>query len=363
MIVIPPATRGAVRRALLEWYPKIRRDLPWRKSKDPYKIWISEIMLQQTQVKTVLPYFNRFCFLFPTVRDLARADLQTVLKAWEGLGYYSRARHLHQAARRIDGSLEGRVPDDWERLRELPGIGDYTAAAVLSIAFDKPYAVVDGNVKRVLSRLFLIEEPVNRPAGHKRYQGVATQLLAARAPGDYNQAMMELGALVCSPGKPDCARCPLTAYCKARRTEATGHYPVRIKTQRTPRHRWVAAVIRKNGRLLLVKRPEKGLLGGLWEFPCYTADSKANPAAVQDRLAALLGIETAVGNKLVSVAHAYTHFKIRMDVYLCDWIRGRVRLNGPSDWQWIESGRLEAFPLHRAVRKALGPVRQALAQE
>lgn len=359
--IVPPGVGNTIQQALLAWFPEVRRDLPWRRGTDPYKVWISEIMLQQTQVKTVLPYFQRFCRVFPSVSDLARADLQSVLKLWQGLGYYSRARNMHRCAGIIDQKFAGRIPDSWQQLRQLPGVGDYTAAAVLSIAYAQPYAVVDGNVKRVLSRLFLLPMPVNQANAHKYYQAVADQLLAVHAPGDYNQAIMELGALVCTPKSPDCSRCPLKSCCRAHRRHATDKYPVRIKSTPVPRHLWVSTVIRKNGRILMVQRPAEGLLGGLWEFPCYNAASGEDPIkAAHRRLYAMLGIETAVLSKLVRVTHAYTHFKIRMDVYLCDWVKGRLKLDGPSAGRWVQPHRIESLPIHRAVQKALGGILQAL---
>ncbi|MFZ1983631.1 MAG: A/G-specific adenine glycosylase [Desulfatitalea sp.] len=206
---IPPGTRAAIRRTLGAWYDTHRRDLPWRYTRDPYAIWVSEVMLQQTQVKTVTPYFQRFMQRFPDVGRLAQADEQSVLKSWEGLGYYSRARHLHQAAQRVVHEWDGRLPSTWPEIRQLPGIGDYIAAAVLSIAFAQPHAVVDGNVKRVLARLLRMATPINAAAGHQLFQAAADRLLDVQDPGRHNQAMMELGALVCTPQTPLCAQCPL----------------------------------------------------------------------------------------------------------------------------------------------------------
>ncbi|MEZ4568646.1 MAG: A/G-specific adenine glycosylase, partial [Desulfobacterales bacterium] len=204
-----------IRTALTRWYAENLRHLPWRGSADPYHIWVSEVMLQQTQVATVIPYFKRFCQAFPDIRALAAADLQDVLKLWEGLGYYARARNLHKAAKIVTDQYNGRIPDDADGFMALPGVGDYIGAAVLSIAFDRPLAVVDGNVKRVLARLFEIDAPVNVSASYKIFQSCANLLLNAEDPGTFNQAVMELGALVCRPSGPDCRVCPLAGWCGA----------------------------------------------------------------------------------------------------------------------------------------------------
>ena len=224
-------------------------------------------MLQQTQVQTVEPYYLRFVERFPDVHTLARAELQDVLKLWEGLGYYTRARNLHKAAVMISADFSGRIPDEWKALRVLPGIGDYIAAAVLSIAFACPHAVVDGNVKRVLARLFLMDTPVNHSSAHKTFQSKATHLLDPQNPGDHNQAMMELGAMICTPRTPVCTECPLRNPCMARKKEMTHLYPKRNKPAPVPTRRMVAGVVLKKGLVLMVQRPEHGLLGGLWEFP------------------------------------------------------------------------------------------------
>src|SRR5512137_2692101 len=220
-----PADVARLRRRLLEWYQRQRRPLPWRETHDPYRIWVSEVMLQQTQVKTALPYYRRFLRQFPTLRKLAGADLGDVLKRWEGLGYYARARNLHRAAGMLAAGSGGRIPDRWDDFRALPGVGDYISAAVLSIAFDRPHAVVDGNVKRVLARLLAMAAPTNQTASHKIFQAEADRLLDRRHPGDFNQALMELGALVCAPTSPSCTLCPLIRCCAAHRGGTVARYP------------------------------------------------------------------------------------------------------------------------------------------
>lgn len=358
---LAPATRAAITRALAAWYEETRRDLPWRRTGDPYAIWVSEVMLQQTQVKTVVPYYQRFMERFPTVGHLARAELEAVLKVWEGLGYYSRARHLHRAAQRVEKHMGGRLPDDWPAFRALPGVGDYIAAAVLSIAFAKPHAVVDGNVKRVLARLFTMATPVNLAAGHKPFQRVADQLLDAADPGRHNQAMMELGAQVCAPRQPLCGRCPLALFCGARSARTTDQYPVRVQRHAVGQQQWVAGVVVRQGRLLLTRRPETGLLAGLWELPGgVVRPGEAQDRACVDRVREAVGLDVAVQRHLVTVRHAYTHFKLRLEVFLCAPAHGRVRRNGPAAHQWVPFDQLNRLPLHKAVHKALPAIREIL---
>lgn len=349
---IPDRTVKSIQRALHQWYLNNRRDLPWRRTQDPFAIWVSEVMLQQTQVKTALPYYERFMEMFPTVQCLADATLQAVLKAWEGLGYYSRARNLHRAAGIVASQMDGRLACDWQTFKRLPGVGDYIAAAVLSIAFGRPHAVADGNVKRVLARLFLIDVPVNQATGHKVFQTTAQQLLSHSSPGDHNQAVMELGALVCTPRLPACGSCPLKRFCRAAGTDQIDRYPLRLKTNPTPEHRLVCAVVVKKGRLLLIRRPSEGLLGGLWEFPNGPWKSgEAFTRACIYMVRSAVGLDVKPLGRLTSVRHAYSHFKIHMSVYHCRWQSGRVRLNGPRAFRWVPFEKLEEFPLHGAVQK------------
>ncbi|MDW8228190.1 MAG: A/G-specific adenine glycosylase, partial [Anaerolineales bacterium] len=252
---------------LLAWYEKHARSLPWRNVSDPYAIWISEVMLQQTRVEAVIPYFERWMKRFPTVADLAAAPEQDVLALWEGLGYYRRARNLHQAARIIMAKYGGQIPRELSALRRLPGVGRYTAAAIASIAYGLDVATLDGNLKRVLARLFNIEEPVDTPAGEKRLWALAEQHLPRGRAGDYNQALMDLGATLCLPRAPRCPLCPVNEFCQARALGVQESRPVRQPKKETPHYTVTAAVIRRNGRVLLAQRPSRGLLGGLWEFP------------------------------------------------------------------------------------------------
>ncbi len=343
-----------LRRKLLQWYNLDQRDLPWRRTADPYRIWISEVMLQQTQVNTVIPYYNRFLKLFPNLKALANADLNNVLKAWEGLGYYARARNLKKAAAVVLDKHQGRVPESEEGFRGLPGVGDYICAAVLSIAFKKPLAVVDGNVKRVLARLLLIDKPVNDSKNHNTFSGAADLLLARQKPHLFNQAMMELGALICRPKNPDCTNCPLQKFCKAHNKKQTGNFPKRVKTAKVPTYHIAAGVVFKKGQFLITRRKPEGLLGGLWEFPGGKIQKGETPEAACIReIKEEISLEVKVTEKLTTVKHAYTHFKIIMDVFVCDYIKGRIRLDGPDAFNWINFKQIEDYPLPKATLKAL----------
>ncbi|MFP4584137.1 MAG: A/G-specific adenine glycosylase [Desulfococcaceae bacterium] len=342
-----------IRTRLLAWYRSHRRDLPWRNTADPYAIWLSEVMLQQTRVETVRPYFHRFMERFPTIRDLAAADLETVLKMWEGLGYYARARNFHKAANQVVSELGGRVPDTLEVFRSLPGVGEYIAAAVLSIAFGRPYAVVDGNVKRVLARLFRMEQPVNQSTAHPAFRELSQRILDPEAPADANQALMELGAMACTPRNPDCPACPLAGDCRAFRDDVAADYPRRAKKKAIPLRVQAAAVLARHGRVLVVRRPVEGLLGGLWEFPTVSLAKGECPASVltqmlQDRFGLAGGVAAEL---LGTVHHVYTHFRLEKQVFRCvDMGNGPLPAEGETV-RWIEPGAGGEPPFHGAALK------------
>jgi A/G-specific adenine glycosylase len=353
-MAVDSRTCESIRSLLADWYKTNRRDLPWRRSRDPYRIWVSEVMLQQTQVRTVEPYYRRFISRYPHITRLARADLQSVLKLWEGLGYYSRARNLHKAAGIVASRMAGRMPDSWEALRGLPGIGDYIAAAVLSIAFGRPHAVVDGNVKRVLARLFLVEEPVNQSSSHKVFRALADGLLDTRNPGRHNQAVMELGALVCTPQAPRCWQCPVDRFCLALRRDCIHLYPRRSRRPPLSTRHFVAGLVMKSSRILLVRRPEEGLLGGLWEFPGGALPQEGDPArACRMELKKAVNLDVRVKRHMATISHSYTHFRLKLELYLCEWKSGRVRLAGPADFKWLPVSGIGELPLHGAMHKAL----------
>jgi A/G-specific adenine glycosylase len=355
LLHLNPQELFSIRNRLQAWYADYHRNLPWRQTPEPYSIWVSEVMLQQTQVKTVIAYHDRFLQRFPTIHSLASADQQDVLKLWEGLGYYSRARNFHKAAIQVTSRHSGRIPDDWNTFRQLPGVGDYIASAVLSIAFNQPFAVVDGNVKRVVSRLFAMDTPVNASRAHGVFQEPATALLDRDAPGIFNQAMMELGALICKPSKPICIQCPINTFCAALASGSVDAYPKRVKAMPVPLYPVVAGVVYHEGRMLITQRKPDGLLGGLWEFPGGKIQEGESPAdACVREIWEETGVSVRIVSHLCQVKHAYTHFKIHMQVFICFTLSGTVRLNGPVDFRWITLDQMDLYPFPGANHKFIG---------
>lgn len=346
---------AAFRDTLLAWYDEAQREMPWRQTRDPYRIWISEIMLQQTRVDQAQPYYERFVAAFPTVEALAAASLDDVLVKWEGLGYYARARNMHKAAKKVVSDFAARVPDSYDEIRSLPGIGPYTAAAVLSIAYKCPYAVLDGNVIRVLTRVFAISDEVGSARTKRNLQAVADTLLTPERPGDFNQAMMELGATICTPVSPDCLACPLRSVCKAFAVGSQSLYPVKKKKAPVPHYDIaVGLVFDGEGRLLIQQRPTDKMLGGLWEFPGGKQEpGESLDVTCQRELREELGIEVAVEQLFQRVSHAFTHFKITLHAFRCNIIAGTPRsLEGqPLRWVAIEDLSNYAFP--RANRRLI----------
>ena len=343
---------------ILGWYARHHRDLPWRHTRNPYFIWVSEVMLQQTQVDTVIPYYHRFISQFPTIEALAAASLQDVLMVWENMGYYARARHLHAAAREIMENMDGEVPETWDELIRLPGIGSYTAAAILSIAFGQRFPVVDGNVRRVLSRLFSIQEPINQSRTQRQIHDLAAEMVSSKDPGRFNQGLMELGATICVPRKPFCDLCPLQDLCLAHQKGMQDALPVTGKRKPVPHRHGTAAIIGdERGRLLIVQRPNNGLLGGLWKFPGGLSEpeeplEKALGRAVREELGVRIGVEQAI----VSVKHAYTHFRIILHAFRCEWQNGKLRALGCNRFQWVNPPDLANFPFSKADRKIIDSV-------
>lgn len=323
-------------RELLTWYRRGNRDLPWRRSKDPYRIWVSEIMLQQTRVDTVIPYFERFMERFPTVQALAEAPEEEVLKCWEGLGYYSRARNLQAGARMVAQFYGGIIPDDKESVAGLKGVGPYTAGAIMSIAFNRPEPAVDGNVMRVLSRYFCLEEDIAKPKTRVGIEKLSASLIPESAAGDFNQALMELGALVCTPKSPSCLPCPVMEHCEARLQGRESELPVKTKAK-PPRPEYRLAVIvqgsgENEGKVLVRQRPETGLLAQMWELPHVIAgDSqgewfKDEAPKESAELAEAIGrmLETDAGllirptGWLADEEHVFSHIHWYMRVYRAD---------------------------------------------
>ena len=349
----PPAPSSLTSR-LLDWYAQEGRALPWRDSPTPYAVWVSEIMLQQTRVESVLPYFRRWMERFPTVESLAAASQEAVLSVWEGLGYYTRARNQHRAAQVVVERYGGSLPADPRALRELPGIGEYTAAAIASIAFGRDTVAMDANLRRVFARLFDVETPLGQRETERRLRSLAEKHLPPGRAGDYNQALMDLGALVCTPKAPRCEVCPLRGLCLAKANGTQAQRPVRKPRSRTPHYDVSAAVIRRNGHILLARRPENGMLGGLWEFP----GGKVQPgetyqAALQREIREELAAEIAVGDRIGTYRHAFTHFRITLRAYEC-----RLRPASPplqalehSALAWVTPAEFDDYPMGAVDRQ------------
>ena len=340
--------------ALLAWYDRHRRRLPWRappgQRAEPYHVWLSEIMLQQTTVATVGPYFARFLERWPAVEDLAAAEQQEVLAEWAGLGYYARARNLHRCAQAVAGDLGGRFPQTQEELKKLPGIGDYTAAAIAAIAFDRPAPVMDGNIERVVSRLFAVEEPL--PGVKPKLRSLVADLTPQERPGDYAQAMMDLGATLCQPARPKCLTCPLTAFCEGRALGVAPRLPAKAPKKPKPTRRGIAFWLEDaEGRVLLRRRPEKGLLGGMTEIP----STEWREAGVSEEEAGKTHPAPAEWRRLEGlVRHTFTHFHLELEVWAARLPDSR-KIEG-AYWCALDDLGGEALPtvMRKIVKQALG---------
>jgi len=353
---LPEAWVRAVRRALLGWYDRHKRDLPWRHSSDPYAIWISETMLQQTRVETVIPYWHRFLERFPDVQTLADAPQESVYAAWTGLGYYSRARNLQTAAQQIVDGHAGALPDSVEGLRSLAGIGPYTAGAVASIAFDTPAAIVDGNVVRVLSRLRGLREDVGQKPVMDRLWAWSEELVSAgKRAGDFNQAMMELGATTCLPRAPLCLTCPCRVHCDAAAAGDAESLPKKASRKKAKAIAGVAVWIERRGKVLVVQRPETGLMANLWELPGGETGAKPKPGEGEaaEHVRAVTSLEVGELEHVGAVQHLFTHRRLTLQVYRAGSVRGRVRLGGVQASRWVARSSLEALPQAGPMRKAL----------
>ncbi|MBI1909814.1 MAG: A/G-specific adenine glycosylase [Deltaproteobacteria bacterium] len=343
-----------ISKKLLEWFDRSQRVLPWRANKDPYRIWISEIMLQQTTVKTVLPYYERFLQKFPTLLVLAKSPLDKVLTAWSGLGYYSRARNLHKAAGILVKKYRGKFPKGTEGLQKLPGIGRYTAGAIASIAFDEKVPVLDGNLVRVLTRFFALRgDPRKTPLLEELWTR-ASSLLPQERCGDHNQSLMELGATVCLPKEPLCLFCPLQSFCEARRLGIEAELPEKKwKTVYVKRYRLVA-LIEKQGKFLLAQRPQKKRMGGLWEFPNFDLKNEEIPGSLSTITEKVLGIRIRNTVLMGKVSHAIMNERFVVPVVKGEVQGGTPQKNIYTDFRWIAPGQLANYPSSSINRKVLG---------
>lgn len=354
-----PSTRSinkTLQNRLLTWYAKYKRILPWRDNPNPYAVWVSEIMLQQTRVETVIPYFHKWMKLFPTVKDLAKADEQDVLNAWEGLGYYSRARNLHKAAKIVAEKFNGELPHNLEDLHSLPGIGKYTVGAIASMAFKMDEATLDGNLRRVFSRLFDVNEFADSPTGEKLLWELARENLPKGQAGDYNQALMDLGATICLPKNPKCLLCPLMELCESRKNGTQELRPVLKPKKKVPQYVDVAAVIVKNKKVLLNQRPADGLLGNMWEFPNARLGSLISPSSARElnpaeeltkAIKSATKIQVKKKEAMGIVNHAYTHFKVTVHVYRCE----SILIPKNKNLKWVMIADLENYPMGKIDRQ------------
>lgn len=341
---------ASLRSALLAWYGEHRRDLPWRRADDPYAVWVSEMMLQQTRVATVIPYYERWMARFPTLADLARAELDEVLGVWQGLGYYARARRLHGAARAVLARHGGELPADVDALLELPGVGPYTAGAIASIAFGLEAPLVDGNVARVLARAFAIDTDITRAAAQRQLHGLAAALVRGPAPGDFNQALMELGATVCTPASPRCLLCPWRDVCVARAEGRQAELPVKAKKvapRLEQRHAWVLQ--RADDTVLVARRNTDGLLGGLWEFPISAPADDAERA-----WRAHAGDDAPASSELGVIEHVFTHMRWCVHVHVaCANAAPRWRDDVYDELRWVSREALATLATPRWMSRAV----------
>jgi A/G-specific adenine glycosylase len=339
-------------RRILAWYANHARVLPWREMQNPYATWISEVMLQQTRVETVIPYFTRWMQRFSDIRALAEASLQEVLATWEGLGYYGRARNLHLAAQVVIHQYGGQLPHDASQLRKLPGIGRYTAAAIASIAFGKDEPALDGNIRRVLARYFNVDENVRSAHGENKLWELAALHLPAGKAGSYNQALMDLGASICTPMLPHCVACPLEDSCQAKALGIQEQRPVSFPRPAIPHQVVTAAVIRQENKVLITRRPPRGLLGGLWEFPGgKQQEGESLKICLRREISEELGVEVEVGAQLGIYKHAYTHFRVTLHAFHCCILQGEPHLIEATDMRWVTLKELEQYPMGKIDRQ------------
>jgi A/G-specific adenine glycosylase len=344
--------REAFRSALLQWFRRNARSLPWRKSGDPYAVWVSEVMLQQTQVATVIPYYQRFLEALPTVADLARAPLERVLQLWSGLGYYRRARHLHQAAKEVVRRFAGAFPRDYELIRSLPGIGDYTARATLSIAFGLPYTLLDGNVGRVLSRLAALKGNLLQPGFRRAVEAQLELLLAPRSPGDFNQALMELGQTLCLPRTPQCTACPVRRWCRGYQSGRPQLYPQPRPRRAAESHYLAAAILRRGPRVGMVRGLADGLLDDLWNFPSAFGHSRAEAlASLRGKLSRFKSPSLTLRDSIAELRHGITYRSIRVHAYTAE-------VSHP-----LSQGGLRWFTISSLRQAAISQLARKIAQQ
>lgn len=353
--MIAITSKEKIQSKLLQWFKKNKRDLPWRRTRDPYAIWVSEIMLQQTQVATAILYYQKFLESFPTLRHLAKSDLTGVLKVWEGMGYYSRARNLHRASQMILNHFHGKIPDAMKDLLGLPGIGRSTAGAILSFAFHQEAPILDGNAKRVLSRLFAVWENPGERKTEKFLWNISESLIPRGHSNPFNQALMDLGSMLCKPKGPECRLCPLRHLCKGKASGAPEKFPAKKIKKNIPHIEGIGAVIQQNGKVLLKQRPAKGLLGGLWDFPNWRIEGNQRSrlrSRLRNTVKKEMEMNVEVKESIGTFRQTFSHFKLTLHVYRCQVIDGQRR------GKWVFLKDLSLLPMsriHRRIANTLEP--------
>lgn len=336
--------------SLLKWYDRRENPMPWRGSSNPYHIWLSEVMLQQTQVQTVIPYYQRWIARFPDVESVARANPDELMKLLEGLGYYSRVRNFMDACRTVMSDFQGSVPAHPKLFRQLKGVGPYICAAVQSIAFQHPLPAVDGNVNRIIGRVMKLDQPPDQC--RDIVIRFLTDRIPSHRPGDFNQAMMDLGRTLCRAAKPDCGNCPVNAFCGAYVDNSVDKYPVKYKRKSKPHKNIVVGVIWKCEEILVAKRKPGGLLGGLWEFPGGKQEiHESLEECVVREVREELGIEILVGSEIGCIRHAYTHFTLDMTAFNCRFVGGRPQPIGCAEWRWLDRSQFDSLAFPKANHK------------
>lgn len=334
--------RKKIVETLLRWFENNKRDLPWRKTKDPYKIWISEMMLQQTRVEQVIPYYQRFLKRFPNIEYLAESRLDDVLRVWQGMGYYRRARYIHEGARTIVNKFHGKIPNTYEELRLLPGFGPYTCGSVLSIAYNLPYPAVDGNVIRFISRLLRIESETNTTSTRREIEKIVREMMPAQHPSRFSQALMEMGATVCKPVQPACYICCCRKACRAyNELPNPSVLPNKTKVVKGPHLHIAAGIVRKGDTVLISRRPENVILGNLWEFPGGKKESKESLEQTCTReLKEKIGITVKTRKPFITVKHHYSHYSITIHFFNCKYVKGKIKKTGV---RWVKIAKLEKY--------------------
>lgn len=340
---------------LVHWFEEHKRDLPWRRTNDPYRIWVSEVMLQQTRVDTVIPYYNNFVQKFPTLEDLAYAEEQEILKAWEGLGYYSRVRNLQTAVREVVEHYGGKVPDTKKDISQLKGVGPYTAGAVLSIAYHKPEPAVDGNVMRVISRVLLIEEDIGKAKTRPIFEKALAKMISPDKPSEFNQGLMELGALVCTPKSPGCLLCPVREHCRAYHTGKEKSLPIKEKKTKVTVKNMAAIVLRnKQGEVLIQRRPDSGLLAKLWQFPNVevTKSTDSPQECLEDFFCSELEISVKIESAVQKVEHVFSHLVWNITVYEGTLLSEKNHVTS-EDTRWVDENSIESYPFPVSHQKII----------